>query len=1326
MCGIAGLFNVRAAFPDPSLRDATLREMAQVQRHRGPDDEGFWHDAAGRCSLAHRRLAIIDTSTAGRQPMLSADARWAIAFNGEIYNFEELRTRLATDGEGFRGRTDTEVLLRVLGRWDLQGLERLDGMFALAAFDRAAGRLLLARDPFGEKPLYYAELAGGGLAFASELQALEKLPHLNLEVSADAIAELLMFQYIGAPRTIYGSIRKLPPGHWLIAEAGRPLRIGRYYAFRPGDDGFDERPLGELADEAEALLTESLRRRLISDVPLGAFLSGGVDSSTVCALIRRRLDVPLKTFSIGFEAAPESEHHTARTFAEHLGSEHHEQVLAPDASNFLSGIGAVLDEPNADSSCLPTYLLSQFARQSVTVALSGDGGDELFGGYGRYFTTVDEARRADGTWDAGAAYYSNRILVSVEKHVEELFGFMPAATAAHLARLRDEISADEGELWSRLRRSDVDNYMPGAVLPKVDRMSMQHSLEVRTPFLNVALARFAGRLPPAMLYDGRYGKRVLREIAYRYLPRKLVDLPKQGFGLPLSAWARTALLKVADNSLRGDDSRVRAMFGPEAVERFLTRQHADGSFSAYQVWALATLESWLRHHPARLPALDTVRRAGPTVARRPTGVRKDAPAAHWLWPLTRDVVLVCRPLPLALDGEETRCGSALTLITELDALLDACSIDLTTVVPPSAAPAPIEWNQLPDRLQGLRDRPAGVTLLLQHGAMLERIGMAELDRLRFAGVRRVAVPHPYRDDGAVFVLDIKAPQTRRQSARDAQRLRALGQRLRGKVHHGDGHLRIAGPLPGIEAAEREDFDRVMIFAGGHQLPPLPTSHEAIRRDGGGRYSIWSGQAFYSSPPRRHLLLSRTLRVVPRTRESEPVLTYVPSIVERSPERELSSFIGALKAFPAADEAVHGRRFAAAPIVVLTHALPPGGAERQWCYLAVDLQRRGLDVHFITTDPLEGDDAHYLPLLNDAGIEVIALDRMDAGNVLDDQPSSPALRRLLAHRGNPFGINLVRLVSVLTRLRPRAIFAQLDSPNLLAGTAAVLTGVPQTILSFRNYNPSRFSYLNNHWYRPMYRALVQWPQITLSGNARAANADYAAWIGVPPERVTLVPNAIDAAQFGAPSAARRQRLRAELSMPADAALLLGVFRLNEEKRPLLFVDICARVAEQVPGLRVALVGVGPLQQAVQERVRALGLGDRIHLLGRRDDAHELMAAADVVLLVSNFEGMPNVLMEAQLMGTPVVAAAVGGVPDCVQDGRTGFLVAAQDTDAFVRRCIELLQDPDLREQFGAAAAESMRRFFSREAMASRYLQLLDAGATSPEVAQRPERIVAAAP
>jgi asparagine synthase (glutamine-hydrolysing) len=604
MCGVAGTYRPLKASTSTEAMRRAVQAMSATLVHRGPDAEGLWSDPEGRCVLGHRRLSVIDTTDAGLQPMATADGRFVISYNGELYNYLEIRSKLEAAGFRFTGRTDTEVVLQAFAAWGVDALKRFDGMFALAIFDTRSGELLLARDAFGEKPLYFSQLGDGSYAFASELQAMELVPGVDLTASIEAMAEMLTFQYIGAPRSIYQSVEKLRPGHWLRIEPSGITQTGRFFAFRPGSSGFTDRPIADLADELEEILVASIQRRMIADVPLGAFLSGGVDSSTVCALVRRRLNRPLMTFSIGFDGAPESEHLVARKFGKHLGTTHYDKILSPDAAEFLLDFGAKIDEPNGDSSCLPTYLLSEFARQHVTVAISGDGGDEMFGGYGRYFATLRQQKQyhADelAGWKPGSAYYGAQVLVGSEPLIEELFGFVPQGFADHVGLLRTDVDEGQDELLATMRRSDVENYMPGAVLPKVDRMSMQHSLEVRTPFLNIELARFAERLPEDLLVDGGRGKLILKEIAYRYLPRELVDLPKQGFALPMSDWARDSLLGSAGRMLEQEDSRLRQAFGPAGIARFMARQRSPGNFAPYQVWGVVALESWLRHHPARL------------------------------------------------------------------------------------------------------------------------------------------------------------------------------------------------------------------------------------------------------------------------------------------------------------------------------------------------------------------------------------------------------------------------------------------------------------------------------------------------------------------------------------------------------------------------------------------------------------------------------------------------------------------------------------------------------------------------------------------------------
>jgi glycosyltransferase involved in cell wall biosynthesis len=861
--------------------------------------------------------------------------------------------------------------------------------------------------------------------------------------------------------------------------------------------------------------------------------------------------------------------------------------------------------------------------------------------------------------------------------------------------------------------------MPGAVLPKVDRMSMQHSLEVRTPFLNVELARFAERVPLGAMYEAGIGKKVLREVAYRHLPKQLIDLPKQGFGLPMSKWARESLLQVCGQLVESDDSRLQAAFGSQAIERFMSRQRGANGFSAYQVWALAMLESWLRHHPARIPTgglslASEVRVREPSVdapAAASLAAGPAAPSPLTLWRLAPDVIVVLEDSAVRLDRASG--GGSSEVLSSIVQLMQAAGVSGDGSF--KAAPLRLStWREIASARcpRDVRRAIDGATLLLPQTSLAGLFTWSEFERLRAHGVARLASIHPYRGDGALFVLDLR----RRHVWRDFVNVKRLSKRALGRddlsaARPKQGDMCIAGPLPGVPADEAEMSDRFMLFDGHRQLPPLPALHSDIAQLGGGRYSIWGRHAYFSR-------LGTSLDAVWAVElddESRGLLPYVPRVVHREHGTQHQDFIGALSTFIDAQTG-EKRSEQARPlqpgdrIVVLTHALPPGGAERQWCYLAIELQRRGYDVQFVTVFPLDGQNVHYLPLLQSAGVTVLRLDEQTPLDALKGLPAEKRRRSLAVDPANPFGSRLAELTALLSSLQPRAVLAQLDYSNLIAGSAALLADVPRVLLSFRNYNPTNFSYLTNEWFLPLYRALSRSPSVLLSGNSHAANADYARWIGVDESRIGLVPNAIDQARFAPASDERLRELRHELGLEASAPVVLGVFRLNEEKRPLLFVEACAHVAKCVPGLRVLVAGVGPFESAMRRRIEELDLQDVVTLLGRRDDIANLMSISTVLLLTSSFEGMPNVVMEAQLCGLPVVASRVGGVPDCMINGETGYIVDVDDYAGFGDRCVQVLSSPVLRARLGRRGAQHMREQFSIAAMCERYLHLLAQGGT----------------
>ena len=1272
MCGIAGIVRSGKGFLALPEMTALVEAMTSSIAHRGPDASGIWTDPAGRCVLGHRRLSIIDTSPAGRQPMATGDGRWLITFNGELYNFQEIRPALEAAGVRLRGRTDTEVLIESVATWGTEAFTRFDGMFAFGAFDTVSGELMLARDPFGEKPLYYTELPGGDFAFASELQALERLPGFDASIDIDTVAEVLSFQYVGAPRSIYGKVKKLPPAHWLRRSADGKITTGRYFEFRPGLSGFSDRPMSDLADELEEVLTRSIRRRLIADVPLGAFLSGGVDSSTVCALVRRKLNLPIQTFSTGFSGAPESEHLTARLFAGHLGTDHHEEILTPDASDFLLHIGERLDEPNGDSSCLPTYLLSRFARRHVTVAVSGDGGDEMFGGYGRYFATLNDARQhRQGNvpgWTPGAAYFSSRMLITEENHVADLLGFVPAGLAGHLARLRAELNDADDKLLCGMRRHDVDNYMPGAVLAKVDRMSMQHSLEVRTPFLNVELARFAERLPDSVLIQNGRGKQVLREVAYRYLPRELIDLPKQGFGLPMSDWARTSLLELAARLIESDDGRIRSMVGDRGISRFMKRQRTPGQFSPYQVWCVAMLESWLRHHPAKLPSL-----ADEPARRR----HRDTPVAA---PVGQAMYLVFKAA-----ADEVAKDPAILLLPETGERLTREDLR---------------------RLEPLR----GSTLLCLREEPVLQYDFQDFSNLRELGVARLIFPHPYNLE-AYNTIDIRA-QTPAQRWWSLIKLmphrlgvvsnRKLAKLVRAhRVSNRHENLNTSDPIPEVRAARDIDLsDSYMVYEGTRQLPPVQVAHEDIRTRGQGRYSIWNQQVLFSATdPER--LFRIPYWIFPLNERTQPFLQFAPrkKMADSAASNALLE-----KSLTESDSAPPVLR-PGDRVVVCTHALSPGGAERQWVYLAQALSEAGYDVTVVVYHPLSGTNAHYLSMLENRGISVIDASEIPLIEQARACARMPGAAELLASDLIPEKSKLMRLAAAFAKIAPQAVFAQLDEPNILAGFAAHLAGVPRAVMSFRNYNPTNFPYIDKDWYREAYRLLSKSSRVLFSGNHRAANADYADWIGIPREQVAHIPNVIDAEAFPIPTERQLAEARAELGLNTGTPVLLGAFRLEEEKGPLTFVDVCAQIVKEIPTLRAFIAGVGPMNGEIEQHIARLGLARHVTLLGRRSDMNVLMRLASVFLLASAKEGMPNVLLEAQLMGTPVVATRTGGTPDTVVEGETALLQEVGDVKALAAACISLLQDPERARRMGVAGRRHAMMAFPKDTILHRYLDLV---------------------
>ena len=536
MCGIGAALALRADVGVGALR-ATVARLAERQQHRGPDGDGVWDD--GRvCALSHRRLAVLDLSPAGAQPMRDPGGRYTISYNGELYNFLALRSALEASGHRFRSRSDTEVLLAAWAEWGPACLARLDGMFAFALWDAAEHRLVLARDRVGEKPLFYAQL-DGMLVAASELRAIAALPGRSWDLDGRAVFDYLALRYVPAPRTVLEGVHALEPGTLLQVDldaAGGAMRAAarRYFAFDRVVDPVTPAPEAQAAALEDALV-HSIERRLVSDVPVGAFLSSGVDSSLVCALAARRLKRELRTFCAGFAGSETLEDETAgaRRIAQALGLPHQSYRLSSD--DLLAAaqrFGDWLDEPNGDRSCVPVYLLAREMRREVTVAVSGDGGDELFCGYPRY-AGFERARQAGSATDALEAYIEQALPVFPPSVLKPLFPDEYAGWRSDFLARYAPVALRAG--WNEAQRLsvlDFHSYLPGAVLAKVDRMSMRHALEVRTPFLEPGVLELAAALPPEQCPAQGLLKPVLRDLLARHLDPTLVPAAKTGFGMP--------------------------------------------------------------------------------------------------------------------------------------------------------------------------------------------------------------------------------------------------------------------------------------------------------------------------------------------------------------------------------------------------------------------------------------------------------------------------------------------------------------------------------------------------------------------------------------------------------------------------------------------------------------------------------------------------------------------------------------------------------------------------------------------------------------------------
>ncbi|NMG08830.1 asparagine synthase (glutamine-hydrolyzing) [Brasilonema sp. UFV-L1] len=648
MCGITGFFNTVRQMSTIEMK-SVVQDMSHALYHRGPDNGDIWIDTENGIALGHRRLAIIDISSEGHQPMVSVDGRYVIVFNGEIYNFLELRRELERFGHRFRGHSDTEVMLASFSQWGIHGaIERFNGMFAFALWNSQERVLHLGRDRLGEKPLYYG-WCNNTFVFGSELKALRAYPGFHPEINRDALALFLRYSCVPTPYSIYQDIYKLPAGCVLTLNGAdaHPKPIPYWSVKKAAELGIAKPFLGselEAIAEMETLLLEAVGLRMVADVPLGAFLSGGIDSSTVVALMQAQSSQSVKTFTIGFyeKAYNEAEH--AKAVAEYLGTNHTELYLTPeDTLAVIPKLPVLYDEPFSDPSQIPTFLVSQLARKDVTVSLSGDGGDELFAGYNRYFWGrsiwqkigwMPKSLRqiaanaltslSPQTWDRvftnfGSVLPGKLKYSTAGDHLHKLAGVLavsdPEAMYAGLVSHWKEPEAivigscepatvvSARQSWAqlpdytqRMMYLDTVTYLPDDILVKVDRASMGVSLESRIPLLDHRILEFAWRLPLSMKIRHGQGKWLLRQILYKYVPKELIERPKMGFGIPIDSWLRGPLREWAEELL--DESRLRqqGLFNPKPIQQKWKEHLSCDRNWQYHLWDVLMFQAWLDKH----------------------------------------------------------------------------------------------------------------------------------------------------------------------------------------------------------------------------------------------------------------------------------------------------------------------------------------------------------------------------------------------------------------------------------------------------------------------------------------------------------------------------------------------------------------------------------------------------------------------------------------------------------------------------------------------------------------------------------------------------------
>jgi asparagine synthase (glutamine-hydrolysing) len=1220
MCGIAGIVKVHGGGDSASLVNLLTRMSEKIQ-HRGPDDQGIWIANDASVGLAHRRLSIVDLSPAGHQPMHSQDQRYVLTFNGEIYNYLELRQELQEQGVQFSSRSDSEVLIESYRAWGEDCLTRFDGMFAFAIYDQETRSLFAARDPFGEKPFYYSRY-NGDFSFASELSALACLPDFKASTDLATVTKFLCLQYVGGSDSLYHGTHKLKPGHFLTLDHRGILREQRYFEFQPEpSEVFDEE---DLLDELEAILLKSIQRRFRADVPVGAFLSGGLDSSLVVALATKKLGLDIQTFTIGFEGWSDSEHLTARETAAYLGTRHTEKILAPNCYALFDELVSKVDEPNGDTSLLPTYLLSQMAREHVKVVLSGDGADELFGGYGRYFSTLAEAAgnnsKQAGEYQVGHAYYSHKILTFTEVDLISLLVKLPQEASTALNRLREALNDSKLHLINRLRKTDIENYLPGAVLAKVDRMSMQNALEVRSPFLSVELAHFAEKLPPHLLADGQGGKYLLKKLAARYLPASLIDKPKRGFGLPQSLWGEQVLLEKAEQRLLKQSGFRYWWLKQEGIKPWMEHGKQHQASEIYKLWSIYHLDLFIE--------LNHVSPADRT-----------------------------NPVHLWMLGEKLLERQSPTLVLSVFPVEFHNANEMQNVHCISI------WEQRDNGWHYEQSRD-WMNQLSSAFRLAEKNAGQVFQRLVMVGVDSTEI---YRNNEFLEKNNLQQVLIFEDSMWQSHRL---------KKRKG-WRQELDKVYPAVFSIPEQRFTSLQCKTMWQDL--LFFLHCTFSPFGNNPHD----DPFLKQEPRRLLDSKSPLRAYALARE---VLYALKHVIKEH------------RHFKCLERQIRGgfRRKAAQEdkFIFVLPSLYSGGAERQACNLMVALAQQGKKVHLLSLSPLVGSSAHYLPLLERSGVGIIDMSEHYQGAPFDEIKATlpEESLRVLAYDHPLMQRQIWPVFYRIFSEIPANVVCFLDTPNIIGGVSACLAGVPGVVTSFRNINPTSFDFYER-WYDPYYAALVQAPNLVMTGNSLGGNQSYANWLKLPETKIRLLRNGVDFTHYQTVSAEAIAKARERLDLEPNSLVIGGVFRLSEEKRPTLFIEIIRQLLKLNPNVKAFIAGEGPLKTQLERQIEVNQLQHRIQLLGPVKEVSPFISLSTLMLQTSRTEGTANSLLEAQYLKVPVVATPGGGVEESFDKGKSGWLLNDDDPEEMAQQLASILQSPEELQQRGQYGHEFVLRHFT---------------------------------